>query len=77
MKKATIQLESLACPSCVLKIENATKSLKGVEKDTVSVLFNSSKVKFDFDEEKISITEVEKAITTLGYEVKKSQVKDK
>lgn len=75
MKKATIQLETLTCPSCVLKIENATKSLDGVDKESVKVLFNSSKVKLDFDEEKLSVEGIEKAITALGYEVKKSQVK--
>ena len=35
------------------------------------------KVKFDFDAEKISLEDVEKAITALGYEVIKSQVKAK
>jgi copper chaperone len=77
MQKATIQLETLACPSCMQKIENATKSLNGVEKDSVKVLFNSSKVKFDFDEEKVSVEDVEKAIAALGYVVIKSQVKAK
>lgn len=77
MKQATIQLETLTCPSCVLKIENAVKSLDGVEKESVKVLFNSSKAKFDFADEKLSVEDVEKAITTLGYEVKKSQVKAK
>lgn len=77
MKKAIIQLEALTCPSCVQKIESATKSLNGVEKDSVQVLFNSSKAKFDFDAEKISIEDVVKAITALGYDVKKTQVKDK
>lgn len=75
MKKATVQLETLTCPSCIQKIENAVKSLDGVQKDSVKVLFNSSKAKFDFDDEKLSIQDVEKAITVLGYEVKKSQVK--
>jgi copper chaperone CopZ len=75
MKKATIQLETLTCPSCIQKIENATKSLNGVEKESVKVMFNSSKLKFDFDDEKLSIEAVENAITALGYEVKKSQVK--
>lgn len=70
MKKATIQLETLTCPSCVLKIENATKSLDGVDKESVKVLFNSSKVKLDFDDQKLSVEDIEKAITTLGYEVK-------
>jgi copper chaperone len=75
MPKATIQLETLICPSCVQKIENATKSMDGVDKDSVKVLFNSSKVKFDFDKEKVSVADVEKAITALGYVVIKSQVK--
>lgn len=76
MQKATIQLETLTCPSCAQKIDGAVKSLEGVEKDTVSVLFNSSKVKLNFDEEKLSIDKIEEAISVLGYEVKKSQVKN-
>ena len=75
MKKATIQLETLTCPSCILKVENATKSVPCVDKDSVKVMFNSSKVKFDFDDEKTSVEEVEKAITALGYQVMKSKVK--
>jgi copper chaperone len=75
MKKATIQLGTLTCPSCMQKIENAIKSLDGVDKESVNVLFNSSKAKFNFDDEKIKIEDVENAITKLGYEVKKSQVK--
>ncbi|HHT87737.1 MAG TPA: metal-binding protein, partial [Clostridiales bacterium] len=53
MKKASIQLEGLACPSCMQKIEGAVKSLDGVDKDTLKVLFNSSKVKLNFDESKL------------------------
>lgn len=77
MQKAAIQLGTLTCPSCLQKIENAVKSLEGVEKESVNVLFNSSKVKLNFDPEKLSVEKVEHAITTLGYEVKKSQVRDK
>lgn len=77
MQKATIQLEALVCPACVQKIENAVKSFENVNKESVKVLFNSSKVKFDFDEEKLAVEDVERAITTLGYEVIKSQVKAK
>ena len=29
MQKATIQLESLTCPSCIQKVEGAVKSLDG------------------------------------------------
>ena len=75
MKKATIQLDTLTCPSCAKKIDSAVKSLDGVEKDSVNVMFISSKVKLDFDDEKLSVGEIEKAITALGYDVIKSQVK--
>ncbi len=76
MKKATIQLETLTCPSCMQKIENGVKSLAGIDKESLNVSFNSSKVKVNFDDEKVSINDIESAITKLGYEVKKSQVKD-
>ena len=75
MQKATIQLEALVCPSCMQKIENAVKALDGVNKDSVKVLFNSSKVKLEFDAERLSIENIENAISSLGYVVKKSQVK--
>jgi copper chaperone CopZ len=76
MKKAIIQLETLTCPSCGQKIENAVKALNGVDIQSVKVLFNSSKVKLDFDSNILSIEKIEKAIGALGYEVKKSQVKE-
>lgn len=75
MKKVTIQLETLTCPSCLQKIDNAVKSLEGVDRESVNVLFNSSKVKLNFDDDKLSIEKIENAITALGYEVKKSQVR--
>lgn len=75
MQKAVIQLETLSCPSCMQKIENAVKGLKGVNQDNLNVLFNASKVKVDFDTEKITINEIEKAIEDLGYPVIKSKVK--
>lgn len=75
MKSATIQLETLTCPSCMQKIEGAIKGLGGIDKDSAKVLFNSSKVKLDFDEDKISIEEIEGAINKVGYDVLKSKVK--
>ncbi|MBA4507518.1 heavy-metal-associated domain-containing protein [Clostridium sporogenes] len=75
MKSATIQLETLTCPSCIQKIEGALKGLDGVDQDTAKVSFNSSKVKLDFDEDKVSIQEIENAISKLGYDVLKSRVK--
>jgi copper chaperone CopZ len=75
MQKAILQLETLTCPSCLLKIENGVKSLQGIDKDSLKVSFNSSKVKVIFDDEKLSIKDIENAIIKLGYTVIKSQVK--
>jgi copper chaperone CopZ len=58
------------------KIENGIKSIDGVDIPSINVLFNSSKVIFNFDENKASIEDAENVVAKLGYEVKKSQVKD-
>lgn len=75
MQKAVIQLETLSCPSCMQKIENAVKGLNGIHPDSVKVLFNASKVRLDFDSETVAIGDIEKAIENLGYEVLKTKVK--
>lgn len=75
MSKATLTLETLSCPSCLQKIESAVKGLDGIDQDSLKVLFNSSKVKTTFDENKLSIGEIEAAIEDLGYPVIKSKVK--
>lgn len=75
MQKAVIQLDTLTCPSCALKIEGAIKSLDGINKESVNVLFNSSKVKVEFDEAKVNADQIGQAITKLGYDVLKTNVK--
>ncbi|HGF7587392.1 MULTISPECIES: heavy-metal-associated domain-containing protein [Enterococcus] len=75
MSKATLTLETLSCPSCLQKIESAVKGLDGIDQSSVKVLFNSSKVKTNFEEDKVTIEEIEKAIEDLGYPVIKSKVK--
>jgi copper chaperone CopZ len=59
----------------MLKIEGAVKTIDGIDKDSLNVSFNTSKVKVNFDDEKTSIKDIENAIGKLGYEVKKSTVK--
>ncbi|HHT91994.1 MAG TPA: heavy-metal-associated domain-containing protein [Clostridia bacterium] len=75
MKSATIQLETLACPSCMQKIDKAVKSVDGVDKESVNVMFNASKVKLQFDPEKTTIDNITDSIGKIGYEVKKSVVR--
>ncbi len=75
MQKAVINLETLSCPSCLQKIENALKGLEGIKKESIEVLFNSSRVKVNFDADIVTIEAIEKAIEDLGYPVIKSRVK--
>lgn len=74
MKKLNMQLETLTCPSCLEKIEKGVKSLEGVDKDSVKVLFNSAKVKLNFDENVLDSKEVENKIRSLGYDVLSTKI---
>lgn len=75
MKTVTIQLETLTCPSCIQKIEGAMKKIDGVDRDTVKVMFNASRVKANFEGDKTTLEEIEKTITRMGYTVEKLKVK--
>lgn len=72
MKKIELQLETLSCPSCIKRIEKAMAREKGVE--DAKVLFNSSKVKANFDEESVTADQLAEMIEKLGYPVKKRKV---
>ncbi len=74
MKKATIQLETLTCPSCIAKIEGALKKVDGVDDASTKISFSSSRVRLDFDDSKTSIEAIENSITKMGYNVEKSRV---
>ena len=63
----TYQLDTISCPSCIKKIEGMLKTLDGVESS--EVLFNSSRVKVNFDESAISSALIKAKIHQLGYNV--------
>lgn len=66
--RAVFQLETLTCPSCVKKIESTLGKREGVQ--LAKVLFNSSKVKVEFDEKIVQAEELKDTIDNLGYMVK-------
>ena len=75
MQIATLKLETLACPFCLQKIEAGIKTLNGIDPDDVKVMFNASRVKVRFDDQKTSLKEIENMIESLGYQVLKSSAK--
>lgn len=67
MKTTRIQLETLTCPSCITRIEGVLNKEPGVE--NAKVLFNSSKVKIDYDEEKVSSDRLAEVIEKVGFPI--------
>lgn len=72
MSKAVFQLEPLTCPSCVKKIETALGKTTGV--NMVKVLFNSGKVKAEFDGNIVKADDLASVIQKLGYPVTNTKV---
>ncbi|HZH57011.1 cation transporter [Yanghanlia caeni] len=67
MSKAVFNMEPFTCPSCVKKIERAVGAIGGVQQ--VQVLFNSGRVRVEFDERHTNADAVQDIITRLGYPV--------
>lgn len=67
MKTKRFQLETLTCPNCVTRIKGVLNKEPGVEK--AKVLFNSSKVKVNYDGEKVSTERLVKVIEEVGFPV--------
>lgn len=67
MSKVVIQLEHVTCPSCIKKIESAVSKMAGVEIE--KVLFNSSKVKAEFDGNTTSGDAISATIQKMDYGV--------
>lgn len=67
IKKVTLQLETLTCPSCVKKLETALTGVKGVE--TAAVMFVLSKVKVSYDEALVDVESLVKRINQTGFRV--------
>ncbi|AKG73048.1 heavy-metal-associated domain-containing protein [Salinicoccus halodurans] len=65
--KTNLQTETFTCPSCIKKIERNLNSQEGV--DAAKVLFNSSKVKVEHDENQINAEEIKGIVEKLGYPV--------
>lgn len=72
MEKAILTLETLACPTCMQKIESGVKRMEGVDSDSVKVLFNASKLKANFNSEETSLAAIQKTVEDLGYPVLKA-----
>ncbi|HLS12872.1 MAG TPA: heavy-metal-associated domain-containing protein [Flavobacteriaceae bacterium] len=67
MKTKRFQLETLTCPTCITRIEGVLNKEPGVEK--AKVLFNSSRVKVDYDADKVTSDRLAEIIEKVGFPV--------
>lgn len=65
--KAVFNMEPFTCPSCVKQIENTVGKVAGVEQ--VQVMFNSNRVRVQFDETLTNENILQDKIERLGYPV--------
>lgn len=65
--KESYPVLGIECASCVKKIESVLNKTEGVI--NVGVNFASEKVLIEYDDEKISLTELENVLKKIGYEL--------
>jgi len=68
MKLVDMEVQGMSCGHCIQTIEKEVGQLHGVE--TVEVNLREGKVHVAFDEQKVALDTIKKAIQEAGYEVK-------
>ncbi|WP_323016523.1 heavy-metal-associated domain-containing protein [Castellaniella sp.] len=67
MQKVVFNMEPFTCPSCVKKIEQTVGRIDGVR--DIKVLFNSGRIRAEFDKLKTNVDALQDVIVRLGYPV--------
>ncbi|WP_206913021.1 copper-translocating P-type ATPase [Enterococcus sp. DIV0840] len=66
MQAKTFDIEGMTCASCAQTVEKATAKLTGVSKATVNLA--TEKLNVEYDESKLSESDIQKAVSDAGYE---------
>ncbi len=64
-KRAVFLLRNIDCATCALAIEKRLKKVDGIEEVGSAIMLN--KVYVDYDESKVSISQIKNAIKEAGY----------
>lgn len=65
MREAIIKVEGMSCQHCVMRVKKAIDSLDGIIDSDVQI----GLVRVSFDDRKLDLATIEKAITDTGYRV--------
>ncbi|WP_322996071.1 heavy-metal-associated domain-containing protein [Castellaniella sp.] len=72
MSKVVFNMEPFTCPSCVKKIEHTVGKADGVQE--VKVMFNSGRIRAEFDADRTNADALQDIIVKLGYPVLSKKV---
>jgi P-type Cu+ transporter len=64
-KRAVFAVSDIDCTACAIGIEKRLKKVDGVERVGSAIMLN--KIFVDYDESKVSISEIVRAIKDAGY----------
>jgi Cu+-exporting ATPase len=65
MAAKSFKIEGMTCAACAKAVERATKKLEGVEDSSVNLA--TEKMNISFDEEKVTVEDIQKAVEKAGY----------
>jgi len=71
-RKVVLQLGGMHCASCAQSVESMLKSLDGVY--GVEVNFAASRAAVEYDPSKVTLSDMDKAISDIGYKMLKEQI---
>ena len=74
MKKHTIAIGGMSCAACASRIEKSVGKLDGIIKAGVN--FAAENLSVEYDEERITIQDIENKIINIGYDVLKTNTKN-
>ena len=72
-KTMDLPIEGMHCASCAVSIEKSLNNVEGI--DEASVDLNSEKAHVVMDSKKVSIDDIDKTVSGLGYKVRTDEVK--
>lgn len=65
MTTKSLKIEGMTCAACAKAVERATKKLQGVNESNVNLA--TEKLSINFDETKLSVEDIQKAVEKAGY----------
>jgi Cu+-exporting ATPase len=73
MASKTLKIEGMTCAACAKAVERATKKLDGINEANVN--FATEKLNVSFEQSKIRVSDIKKAIEKAGYKAIEEEVK--